>query len=142
MTETWKAQVRLSLAPPFAEAARRDPADPALAPLPEILARHGATLVCQYDAFAGYVAEAERRGVEQFPLYRWTKDTIEDPAKQAKYRESFTVHLGGDEVYPQDVAQRLAADLEPLAGGPMVRRVVTYDTNPANNPQMPDRYRR
>ena len=141
MAETWQFQIRLRLAGALAETARRDPSAPELAPLPEILARHGAALVCQYDAFAGYVAEAERQGVGEFPLYAWTKATIEDPVKKTKYLRSFTIHVGGAEVYSQETADALEADLRPLVGGPLAITMSRHDTNPANNPQVPKRYR-
>ncbi len=113
-----------------------------LQPLMEILARHHATLKSQYDAFADYVAEAERHGVDKYPLYQWTKDTIEQPAKQAKYRKSFTLYVDGDEVYAKAKADALEADLRPLVGGPLMTRLAKHDTNPATNPQMPARYRK
>ena len=142
MSEEWQSQVRIDLAEKFAEIARRDPTDPALAPLPEILTRHRATMKSQYDAFAGYVAEAEREGIERYPLYHWTKATIENPAKKAKYQKSFTFYVDGDEVYAMDKADALEADLEPLVGGGLITRLAKHDTNPANNPQPPARYRR
>lgn len=141
MAETWQFQIRLRLADALAETARRDPSAPELAPLPEILARHDAALVCQYDAFAGYVAEAERQGVGGFPLYTWTKATIEDPIKKAKHLRSFTVHVNGAEVYSHEAADALETELKPLAGGPLVTAMSRHDTNPANNPQVPERYR-
>ncbi len=121
--------------------ARRDPEDPAIAPLADVLKRHSATLKCQYDAFADYVAEAERQGTEAYPLYQWTKDTIEDPAKKAKYLKSFTLYVNGDEVYGQAEAEALEADLQPLVGGALITRLSKHDTNPANNPQPPAKYR-
>ena len=141
MAERWQHQIRLRLADAPARIARRDPLAAELAPLPGILARHDATLVCQYDAFAGYVAEAERQGTGAYPLHAWTKATIEDPAKKAKYLRAFTVHAGGAEVYPKATADALARDLEPLVGGPVVAAMSRHDTNPANNPQVPKRYR-
>ncbi len=141
MAETWQFQIRLRLADALAETARRDPSAPELAPLPEILARHDAALVCQLDAFAGYVAEAERQGVGGFPLYAWTKATIEDPIKKAKHLRSFTVHVDGAEVYSREAADALERELKPLAGGPVVAALSRHDTNPANNPQIPKRYR-
>jgi hypothetical protein len=95
----------------------------------------------QYDAFAGYVAEAERHGIDQYPIYQWTKDTIENPAKKAKYQKSFTLYVDGDEVYATDKADALEAELQPLVGGGLVTRLAKHDTNPANNPQPPARYR-
>ena len=141
MDDQWKYQLRIDLADEVAPVARRDPGDPALGPLPGILRRHNATLKSQYDAFAGYVAEAEREGVEKYPLYAWTKATIEQPAKQAKYQKSFTLYVDGEEVYARDKADALEAELRPLAGGGLVTRLAKHDTNPANNPQMPARYR-
>ncbi len=141
MAEQWQYQLRLRLADALAETARRDPSAPELAPLAEILARHDAALVCQYDAFAGYVAEAERQGTERFPLYAWTKATIEDTVKKAKHLRSFTVHVGGAEVYSGERADALEAALKPLVGGPLVVAMSRHDTNPSNNPQVPERYR-
>ena len=141
MAEQWQFQIRIRLPDDHAETARRDPSAPELGPLPAILARHDAALVCQYDAFASYVAEAERQGTGKFPLYAWTRATIEDPAKKAKYVRSFTIHVGGAEVYSREAADGLEADLEPLVGGPLVVAMSRHDTNPANNPQVPKRYR-
>ena len=141
MAERWQFQIRIRLPDDLAETARRDPSAPELGPLPAILARHEAALVCQYDAFAGYVAEAERQGTGKFPLYAWTRATIEDPAKRAKHLRSFTVHVNGAGVYPGERADALEADLEPLVGGPFVAAMSRHDTNPANNPQVPERYR-
>jgi hypothetical protein len=142
MSEPWQYQLRIDLSDEAAEAARRDPQDPALAPLPEILRRHDAAMKSQYDAFAGYVAEAEERGVERYPLYAWTKATIENPVKQAKYLKSFTLYVGGAEVYAKDRADALEAKLQPLVGAGLITRLARHDTNPANNPQMPARYRK
>ena len=141
MAKQWQYQIRLRIAGELAETARRAPTAPQLAPLPEILARHGATLVCQYDAFADYVAEAERQGTGAFPLYAWTKATIEDPAKKAKHLGSFTLHVDGAEVYPAEKADALKTEISPLVGGPVVVAMTRHDTNPANTPQVPKRYR-
>jgi hypothetical protein len=122
--------------------ARRNPADPALAPLPDILAKHNASLKSQYDAFAGYVAEAEREGIEKYHLYHWTKATIENAAKRTKYQKSFTLYVDGDEVYAKEKADALESDLQPLVGGGLITRFAKHDTNPANNPQPPARYRK
>ena len=140
MSEPWQYQVRLYLTEDLAEVARADRAHPALRPLADILDKHGATLVNQFDAFAGYVAEAEKEGAEKFPLYKWTKAVIEDPAKRAKHLGTFTVHCAGEGVYSKAVADALEADLQPLVGG-VVARLTKHDTNPANNPQAPPRYR-
>jgi len=141
MSDQWQYQVRIYLPDDLAEIARGDPENPALGPMPAILAKHNATMTCQFDAFAGYVAEAEREGIERYPLYQWTKATIEDPAKKAKYIKSFSLKVGGAEVYAQEQADALESDLQPLVGGRLITRVSKHDTNPANNPQPPARYR-
>jgi len=141
MTEQWQYQVRIDLPDELAKIARSDPGDPALGPLPAILARHDAAMTCQFDAFAGYVAEAERNGVQGYPLYQWTKDTIEDPAKKAKYLTSFSLYVDGAAVYAKERADALEADLRPLLESNMITRLAKHDTNPANNPQPPARYR-
>ena len=142
MSNEWQYQLRIYMAEALAGIARRDPDDPAIKPLAEILNRHSAALQCQYDAFAEYVAEAERYGTENYPLYEWTRNTIDDPAKKAKYTRSFSLCVDGDEVYAKDKADRLEAGLQPLIGSGLVERMTKHDTNPANNPQPPERYRR
>jgi hypothetical protein len=142
MSEQWQYQVRIDLADAAAEIARQNLNDPALEPLAAVLRKHGATLRCQYDAFADYVAEAERQGPQQYPLHAWTKATIENPAKKAKYLKSFTLYVDGDEVYAKHKANALEQALQPLVGGSLVTRLAKHDTNPANNPQPPARYRR
>ena len=141
MSDRWKYQVRINLGAAFAAAARSNPQDQSLGALPAILAKHEARLKCQFDAFADYVAEAEREGIESYPLYAWTKATIENPVKKAKYIESFTLYVAGEEVYEKDLADALEADLRPLVDGQFVTRLTKHDTNPANNPQPPARYR-
>jgi hypothetical protein len=141
MSEQWQYQLRIDLADHIAEIARHDPNDPLLEPLATILREYGATLRCQYDAFADYVAEAEKHGPEKYPLHAWTKATIEDPAKKAKYLRSFTLYVDGEEVYAKEKADALEQHLQPLVGGSLVTRLAKHDTNPANNPQPPARYR-
>ena len=73
MEEQWQYQLRVYLTDDLADVARSDRNNPALRPLTEILDKHHATLVNQFDAFASYVVEAEKEGPENFPLYKWTK---------------------------------------------------------------------
>jgi hypothetical protein len=142
MTEQWHYQLRLYLADELAEAAQRDAGTPELGPLPQILEKHAATMKCQLDAFANYVAQAEADGVEGYPLYEWTKATIEDPVKRAKHLKSFALHVKGQEVYSKEQADALEADLQPLVDGTRITRLSRHDTNPASNPQMPERFRK
>ena len=137
MSDQWEYQVRINLGDEFAEVARSDPGNLAIKPLTDILTKHHATLKCQFDAFAEYVAEAEKHGPEHFPLYKWTKVTIEDPAKKGKHIKSFTLYVDGNEVYAKEIADALESDLQPLVGGALITRLSKHDTNPANNPQAP-----
>jgi hypothetical protein len=139
MSDDLKFQLRLTLNEGYAQAARNDARDPSISPLTNILSRHGAVLKCQFDAFAGYVSEAEANGVENYHLYEWTKKTIEDPIKKEEYIRSFTLYVGGNEVYEKRAADALEAELTPLVGGPIVAKMFRYDTDPAHNPQPPRR---
>ncbi|MDR5734436.1 hypothetical protein QCE47_19190 [Caballeronia sp. LZ025] len=135
----WQYQVRVRLSPRYAELARKDGSNPALSSLNTLLERHDAQLKCQFDAFADYVAEAEREGTEHYPLYRWTRETIENPGKKAKYLEAFTLYVNGDEVYDKAIADALELDLQELAAhaSDVIVEVRKFDTNPAHNPQPP-----
>jgi len=137
VSDALKFQLRLTLSDEFAQAARNNPGDASISALADILSRHDAVMKCQFDAFADYVSEAEANGIENFPLYEWTKKTIEDPAKKAKYTKSFALYVGGEEVYERDKADKLEAELKPLVGGPIIVQMFKYDTDPAHNPQPP-----
>ena len=139
MTETWQFQVRISVAPELAEALRAHGPNEGRDLLEAILRERNATLKCQFDAFAEYVEEAERAGRDGYPLYQWTKDTIGNPEKKAKYLRSFTVYVNGAQVYDRETADWLHARLSDLAGKAGIENVSRFDTNPANNPQPPVR---
>ena len=79
--------------------------------------------------------------MESYPLYAWTKATLEDPVKKAKHLKSFALHIKGREVYLKDEADALEADLQSLVGGRLITRLSKHDTNPSNNPQPPEQYR-
>jgi hypothetical protein len=137
MDNEWNYQIRIYLTEEAADIARAHPDNVAIKPIREILDRHGATMKSQFDAFAEYVAEAERDGVEAFPLYKWTRLTIDDPAKRAKHIKSFAIHVDGNPVYGRPVADALEADLRPLEGGALITALSRHDTNPANNMPVP-----
>ena len=141
MDDQLQYQIRIYLNDAFADIARRNPGDTGLKPLADVLHRHNTAMKSVFDAFSDYVSEAEKHGVDKFPLYKWTKATIEDPAKKAKHTKVFTLYVNGDEVYAKELADALEADLQPLVGGEIVTRLAKHDTNPANNPQMPERFR-
>jgi hypothetical protein len=136
VTSQWQYQVRFDVKDfAAAEAIRQNRPDVALDPLFQILSAHRAAPKCQFDAFNEYVAAAEENGAQNFPLYEWTKATIQNPAKKEKYLKSFTLYVDGREVYAKEIADALEADLQPFAAAGLISRLSKYDTNPANNPQ-------
>lgn len=137
MAQAWQYQVRMNVSQELADAYREKRDTPQLARLHDVLHAHRAAVTSQYDAFAGYVAEAERVGIQDYPLYQWTLDTIRNPDKQAKYQRVLTVYVEGGEVYGEDVADALLADLSALGASGGILGVSKLDTNPANSPQPP-----
>lgn len=141
MGTDWQYQLRVYVTDEMAEAARSGAGSPALRALSDVLRAHHATLVSQLDAFEAYVAEAEREGPEKFPLYKWTKATLDDAAKRRKHGKVFALRISGEEVYPMEAADALEAALRPFVGGGVVERMSRHDTNPANNLAVPGEYR-
>lgn len=133
----YQFQIRITVTDDRAAALHTDPMSNAYPPLRNILHAHKAALKCQFDAFADYVKEAETLGTSAYPLYEWTRETIENPEKKAKYLRSFTVYVEGDEVYGGSIADSLEAALSALPVDAGIERVFRYDSNPANNPQPP-----
>ncbi|MEC7163381.1 MAG: hypothetical protein VXW20_03870 [Pseudomonadota bacterium] len=103
------------------------------------LDRFDARLACVFDEFCGYCAEAEKNGIENYPLYHWTKSVIDDPKKQQKHQRSFTIYMGAAAVYPIASAQDLMAALEAVASGKNIH-VQLVDTDPSKNPQPPGEF--
>ena len=141
MDEEWRHQVRVTLDDAMAERLRADPGDPVLRPLQDALDAHRTTMRSQFDAFSAYVAEAEREGPDAFPLYRWTKATLDDPVRRAAHARNFALHVAGQEVYSRAEADALAGTLQPLVGQGVVAGMTRHDTNPANNMPVPAEYR-
>jgi hypothetical protein len=141
MQDPLQYQLRLTVSDKLAAALREDPLARFYPALHDVLRNRNASLKCQYDAFADYVSEAERDGPEHYPLYEWTRQTIANPEKQAKYLRSFTLYVNGDEVYGSEFADPLEADLLALGVAGGIEKVHRYDTNPANNPQPPGHQR-
>lgn len=110
-------------------------------PLFEVLDDHKAACICQLTAFENYCDECEAKGLTDSALYKWTKATVLEPEKQAKYIKIFTIYVDGQEVYEKNIADKLEAKLQTLVGDELVEKVSKYDTNPANNPQPPKKFR-
>jgi hypothetical protein len=141
MASQWQYQVRFDVNDPaIAESIRGKMQEPVLAQLFDIFAKHRAAPKSQFDAFSEYVAAAEERGIDDYPLYQWTKATIENLEKKKKYLKSFTLYVDGREVYAKETADGLEADLQPFAASGLISRISKYDTNPENNPQPPKRH--
>ncbi|WP_347336720.1 hypothetical protein [Bradyrhizobium manausense] len=104
----------------------------------DILVSHRAAPKCLFDAFGEYVAAGEKYGIERYPLYEWTKATIETPATRKKYLKSFAVYVDDREVYAKATADALETALQPLVSCGLFARIIKHDTNPANNPQPPE----
>ena len=137
MSDQWQYQIRIYFGDKVAEMARDNPNAPALASLTDILTKHRATMKCQFDAFADYVAEAEKRDPKDYPLYEWTKATIENPAKKAKHLKCFTIYIDDNEIYAEEIADTLETDLQSMVGGELITGLSKHSTNPAENPQPP-----
>ena len=140
MGDCWNYQLRVYLSNELAEAAYRGD-QTALEPVASILRGYAATLVSQFRAFEQYVTDAEANGVDQFPLYKWTKATVQDPAMRARHISAFAVRVADNEVYGKEVADLIEQDLKPFVGGDLVKRLSRHDTNPANNIPVPAEYR-
>ena len=65
-----------------------------------------------------------------------------ESGEEGKVLRSFTVYADDREVYAKEIADALEADLQPLATSGLITRISKYDTNPANNPQSPQRPRK
>lgn len=105
-----------------------------------LLKQQNAELVSQYDGFIGYVKEAERNGIDNYPLYHWTNDCLKNKSKIEKYKNSYTVYINKKEVYIKSQADNLEKKLKPLIDGNFILRISKHDTNPQNNPQPPKKY--
>ena len=99
-----------------------------------LLETYNAIPVCQYDLFAGYCRIAEEEGVEHYPLYNWTIDTINNLEKKEKYSKVYSVYVGGEEIYHKETADKIEHELMQFDDLASVNK---YDSNPANNPQPP-----
>jgi len=114
MDALWQWQVRIGFSEDFAMMVQREPSNLVLTSLNDVLAKSKATLMRQFDAFADYMTEAEEEeGIQHYPLYKWTKATIEDPAKKAKHLQCYAVYVSGEEVYPKEVADAVARQRRP-----------------------------
>ena len=104
-----------------------------------ILKEENANLICQYEAFRLFVEECELNKLTSTPLYKWTKDTIENKYKKAKYMKSFTIYVQDQQLYEKEIANRLEKRILNLNCN-CILKINKYDSNPKNNPQPPKKY--
>ena len=140
MTEKWLFQVRLYFSSDFTKTFNSDKNSEKKEKLITVLNEHNAELLSQFDGFMGYVLEAEKNGIDNYPLYQWTKDSLARKDKIEKYHNSYTVYINSDEVYSENLANNIENDLLDLVDKETVLRISKHDTNPKNNPQPPSKY--
>ena len=140
MTEKWLFQVRLYFSSDFTKTFNSDKNSEKKEKLITVLNKHNAELLSQFDGFMGYVLEAEKNGIDNYPLYQWTKDSLARKDKIEKYHNSYTVYINSDEVYSENLANNIENDLLELVDKQTILRISKHDTNPKNNPQPPSKY--
>ena len=140
MQKTWQYQLRINFSEKFANIIENKTNCEKLIDLNNLLDQYKASIVSQYQAFKKYVEEAEIEGIEKYPLYKWTKATIENNEKKQKYLKSYTISIKGNDLYDKDIAETLEHSLSLLIDENNIISVNKYDTNPNNNPQVPKKY--
>ncbi len=140
MTEKWLFQIRLYFSSDFTKIFNSDKNSIIKEKLITVLNNHNADLLSQFDGFMGYVLEAEKNGIDKYPLYQWTKDSLARKDKIEKYQNSYTVYINSEEVYSENLANDIENDLLELVDKETVLRISKHDTNPKNNPQPPSKY--
>ena len=141
MTEKWLFQVRLYFSSDFTKTFNSEKDSKEKEKLITVLNKHNAELLSQFDGFMGYVLEAEKNGIDNYPLYQWTKDSLARKDKIEKYNNSYTVYINSEEVYSENLANNIEHDLLGLLDKETVLRISKHDTNPKNNPQPPSKYK-
>ena len=140
MNNDWLYQVRVYFSLNFVNLYSSNKSSDLKTKLLQILQKNNADLLSQYDGFMGYVLEAEKNGIDNYPLYQWTKDSLENSGKTEKYRTSYTIYVNNEEVYSKEEADNLEKDLKLIIDKVSILRISKHDTNPANNPQPPSKY--
>ena len=137
MSEDWLYQIRIRVNDEMSSNLRKNKPSGLARQIKSLARKHGTTIVCTYDAFVDYCREAESNSVEDYPLYAWTKQTIENPEKKQKHLKSFAFSRNNDQVYERALAETIYSELLPLADNGTIDEVKLIDSNPANNPQPP-----
>jgi len=108
--------------------------------LNSLLEVHDASLICQYDAFVNFINECESKDETDNPLYKWTKEIIENENKKIKYKNIYSVLINKQQVYKEEIADSIINKIEEL-NIISVESIDKFDTQPKNNPQPPKKFR-
>ena len=108
--------------------------------LTTLLDENNASLMCQFDAFVFFVRECENKKETDNPLYKWTKETIEDETKKEKYKNIYSVYVNKQQVYKEETADSLIKGINELNLN-TIESIDKFDTQPKNNPQPPKKFR-
>ena len=133
----WLYQVRIKLTQNFANDLRNDSNLNLSKEINKIAKKHGTRPVCTLDGFLDYVKEAQKNGIEEYPLYHWTKSVVEDPKKKIKHSKSFAFYYGDEQIYEKQRAESLYNDLLEFNNENKIEEIKIIDSNPRNNPQPP-----
>ena len=132
-------QIRIDLSEEIAKNIRNKVNSEFSKKIGNILKKINAELICQYDAFSDFVLYCEKEGEINNPLYKWTKDTIENQNKKKKYLKSFTVYVKGTQLYDEKIADFLEEKIKNL-NEKGILKINKYNSDPKNNPQPPKKY--
>ena len=133
----WLYQVRIKLPQNFANDLRNDSNLNLSKEINKIAKKHKTRPVCTLDGFLDYVKEAQKNGIEGYPLYHWTKSVVEDPKKKIKHSKSFAFYYGDEQIYEKQRAESLYNDLLEFNNENKIEEIKIIDSNPRNNPQPP-----
>ena len=136
--DKWFYQIRITVADQLSNNLRNSRTCSTSHQILEIAIINDMQLVCTFDAFKNYCDEAENSKIEFYPLYQWTKKTIEDPVKKQKHLNSFAFYQGKNQVYSKSLACKIRDALLSIKDIGQLKEVRMIDSNPANNPQPPD----
>ena len=137
--DNWLYQVRIKVSKSLSNALRKGKLTGTSEKIYQIAKHHGTSPICTYDAFCDYCAEAEQEGIDNYPLYDWTKKVIDDESKKQKHTKSFAFYLGDAQVYEKSIAEPLYKDLTKLYEADLIEDITLIDSNPNNNPQPPEK---
>ncbi len=132
-------QIRIDLEEDLAQDIRENKNNEIISRLNLVLENNKASLVCQFDAFNNFLKECENEGDIDNPLYKWTKDTVENKTKKEKYLKSFTIYIENNQLYPKAKADKIKSEIG-LLNNKKILNINEYNSDPKNNPQPPSKY--